>query len=569
MSDIDDLSQFREIFIAEAKEHLSHLNANLLELEKKPTEPDLLNEVFRASHTIKGMAATMGFEKITLLTHSMENVLDKLRSGKITANTETIDVLFDCFDTLEVLLGEIETGKDTGIDVQVLVNKLKLAEISQLEETEEKKTSESNKISEAATEPSVEDYGVIKESAIPAPASEPAAGTEQESKAAGDAEHISQTVRIRVEHLDKLMNLVGELVITKAQLIQVAEKERIGGLSTTINSISQYTTELQEAVLKTRMVPVKHIFDRYPRMIRDLSHKLGKEIDFIMTGAEIEVDRVLLDQINEPLVHLLRNSVDHGVELPDARKYAGKDETGTIRLAVKREKGYVWIEVSDDGKGMDPNEIRQHAVEKGIITHETGQKLSDAEAFMLICHPGFSTAETVTDISGRGVGMDVVKNLVETFNGKMEIISRKNRGSTFVLQLPLTMAIIQALLVQVGVETYAIPLSNIDEIARVEKDYLKTIDKQEVMLLRNEVVPLVRIADFFNSAENGVEAGKYSVIVELSGKRIGLVIDNLIGKQEIVVKTLSGILRGTKHFSGATILGGGQIVLIVDVSSIV
>ncbi|OGS03762.1 MAG: hypothetical protein A2339_07790 [Elusimicrobia bacterium RIFOXYB12_FULL_50_12] len=582
MADDFDVSQFKEIFVSESKEHLSVLNANLLELEKNPSARDLLNEVFRAAHTLKGMAATMGFDKVTELTHTMENLLDKLRSGKIEAKAESIDILFDCFDSLESLLDEIVSGQDKGINIQALVQKLKnmdsaaVAAAPQPAVKAEKIVPAENIAGQTAppppqkTEPAAPAQVPAKEEPKPSEAAPPqAAEKDVQDKAVSSGEHKSQTVRIKVEHLDKLMNLVGELVIAKAQLSQIAEKEQITELSSVINGISQYTTELQEEVLKTRMVPVKQIFDRYPRMVRDLTHRLSKEIEFVMTGTEIEIDRMLLDQINEPLVHLLRNSVDHGIESPETRKMLNKNISGTVRLNARREKGFVWIEVSDDGKGMDAEEIKRKAVEKGIIDPQDAQQLSESDAFMLICHPGFSLAKEITDISGRGVGMDVVRNLVEAFNGKLEIRSKKGEGSVFVVQLPLTMAIIQALLVNAGKEVYAIPLTNVAEIARIEKEAIKTIDKKEVLLLRNEVIPLVSLGRVFNSpGSSNSELGNYTVIVELASKKVGIVVDGLIGKQEIVIKTLSGILRSVKNFSGATILGDGRVVLILDVVSI-
>lgn len=546
MSDEIDLNQFKEIFVSEAKEHLSILSANLLELEKNPGAIDLLNEVFRASHTLKGMAATMGFDKVTELTHSMEDVLAMLRAGKFEAKPETIDLLFDCFDALEALIEDITSGQDRGVAVQPLIEKLKNACVSLPDNGK----------------PEAGGGQVEKKNETP---------VKSENKADIDAAsaYKSQTVRIKVEHLDKLMDLVGELVIAKAQMAQIAEKERSVELTAVVNGINQYTTELQEEVLKTRMVPVKYIFDRYPRMVRDLSHKLGRELEFIMSGTEIEIDRMLLDQINEPLVHILRNAVDHGIENPDERAKAGKHVSGTIRLGARREKGFVWVEVSDDGKGMDAEYIRQKAIEKGIITQEDAKILTEKETFMLICHPGFSTAKEITDISGRGVGMDVARNLVEALNGKLEIKSKKGQGSSFVVQLPLTLAIIQALLANVGGEIYALPLTNVLEIAKIEKENIKTIDQKEVLLLRSQIIPLLRLDSYFNVKRQKEAAGLlHAVVIEVNNRKVGLIVDDLLGKQEIVIKTLTGFLRSAKSFSGATILGDGRVILIIDVMSI-
>lgn len=575
MSDELDLSQFKEVFVSEAKEHMSVLNAHLLELEKTPDNTDILNEIFRAAHTLKGMSATMGFDKVTSLTHTMENVLDKLRSKKFNVSPEAIEVLFDCFDTLEMLIDEIITEKDKGVDAKSLVERLNSlclvpadeAPAQQQKPAKETAAAPREAVSAAAQGSKPAPQAVLEKQ----PEGKTAEGKACETPAAPaeTSPHKAQTVRVKVENLDKLMNVVGELVIAKARLTQIAEKSNVHELNSVINEISQFTIELQEEVLKTRMVPVKNIFDRYPRMVRDLTHKLNKEIEFIMTGTEIEIDRMLLDQINEPLVHLLRNAVDHGIESPEARKEAGKPVSGKVELTSRREKGYVWIEISDDGKGIDAEVIKRKALEKGIITQEEAVKMSENEAFMLICQPGFSTAETVTDVSGRGVGMDVVRNLVEAFNGKLEIRSKKGSGSTFVIQLPLTLAIIQALIVRVGTHSYAIPLTNVSEIIGVYREQIKTIEKKEVLLLRNQVIPLVRVGELFKVKScDKTAAHCYSVIVDIGGEKLGLVVDDLVGKQEIVIKTLLGIMRNAKNFSGATILGDGKVILIIDVASL-
>jgi two-component system chemotaxis sensor kinase CheA len=559
MSEDMDLSQFKEVFVSETKEHLSAMNANLLELEKKPGDTDLLNEIFRVAHTLKGMAATMGFDKITELSHNMEDVLDKLRKGKQAAGTDIIEVLFDCFDTLEGLLGEIVEDKDKGIPVRPLIERLKL--LSSAPEGGPAKTTPVA-AAEVVNEPS--------EPVQPAPAADEALAAENKPSARSEAGAMkSQTVRVKVEHLDKLINVVGELVIAKARLAQIAAKKNVPELAQVINEISQFTIELQGEVLKTRMVPVKTIFDRYPRMVRDISHKLNKEFEFVMTGTEIEIDRMLLDQINEPLVHLLRNACDHGIELPEERKKLGKPVAGRIQLNAKREKGYVWIEVSDDGKGMDPAEIKRKAVEKAVITADDAALITDTEALLLICSPQFSMAKQITDISGRGVGMDVVKNLVEVFNGKLEIRSKPGIGSTFIIQLPLSLAIIQALLVEVNKSTYAVSLTNVSEIIGMERGQIRTIDSKEVLLLRDEVIPMVFLSKVFGlGGEMQVADYLYAVIVDINNEKVGLVVDNLIGKQEIVIKTLVGMLRDTKYFSGATILGDGRVILILDAAAV-
>lgn len=566
-----DLSQFKEVFISEAKEHLVALNAALVELEKKPNNKDVLNEIFRVAHTLKGMSATMGYDKVTALTHRMEDVLDRLRKGEAEARGNIVDVIFECFDKLENLVEEIETGVESKVDVDALVNRL-----VSLIEKEDGKKAEPKKEEAKKPEP-VE--------AAPAPAPVPAEApvveiAEQDIepiRPAGAEAEVSTTskksktsIRINISHLDTMMNLVGEMVISKSQLEQIAVQRQISELTETLQQLDRIAVELQEAVLKTRMVPLSQIFDRYPRMVRDLALKLGKEIDFEIYGSDIEIDRMLLDEINEPLVHLLRNALDHGIEAADRRLQAGKPQKGKVTLSARRERGYISIEVSDDGKGLDPQVLRDKAVERGIVTDEAVKTLTDEDTYLLICDPRFSTAEKITDISGRGVGMDVVKTAIESFNGRLVIESVKGRGSSFIVNLPLSIAIISVLLVKVKNETYAIPLNNITEVVGFSQADVKSIEKKEVIVLRDEVLPLIwldRQFDLAGNADAGVADTQFILRVEIGAKAAGLVVDSFIGRKEIVIKTLSGIIKRARGFSGATILGDGSVVLILDVAS--
>lgn len=550
-----DLSQFKEVFISEAKEHLVALNAALVELEKKPNNKDVLNEIFRVAHTLKGMSATMGYEKVTALTHRMEDVLDRLRKGEVEARGNIVDVIFECFDKLESLVEEIETGIESKVNVDTLVNRL-----ASLIEKEDAKKAEPVECTPAPIDTAVE----------------PAEQDGENIRPMGDAESVPSSkksktsIRINISHLDTMMNLVGEMVISKSQLEQIAMQHQISELSETLQQLDRIAVELQEAVLKTRMVPLSQIFDRYPRMVRDLALKLGKEIDFEIYGSDIEIDRMLLDEINEPLVHLLRNALDHGIETADRRLLSGKPQKGKVTLSARRERGYISVEVSDDGKGLDPQLLRQKSVEKGIITDEAVKALSDEDTYLLICDPRFSTAEKVTDISGRGVGMDVVKTAIESFNGRMVIQSVKGRGSSFVVNLPLSIAIISALLVKVKNEAYAIPLNNITEVVAFSQAEVKSIEKKEVIVLRDEVLPLVwleRQFDLVGSAVASSDDTRFILRVEIGNKAAGLVVDSFIGRKEIVIKTLSGLIKRARGFSGATILGDGSVVLILDVVS--
>jgi two-component system, chemotaxis family, sensor kinase CheA len=547
-----DMSQYREMFISEAQEHLQEMNKSLLELEKTPGNVELLNNIFRNSHTLKGMAATMGYDNITRLSHQMEDVLDKLRKGETKVNPDIINVLFECFDSLQQLVNEVVNNKEQGLDLSGISGKL---------EAILKGTLPSSGPASPVPTP------------VPLPGSEPEQKkpvTEEAGVKTATLDKKSESVRVNIKQLDALMNLVGELVINKAQLAQIGNKHKIAGLGEALSQVDRITADLQTEVLKTRMVPVSLIFDRFPRVVRDISKTVGKDINLEISGRDIELDRIILEELNDPLVHLIRNSVDHGIEDPETRLKNNKPKIGTIKLNATRGKGFVTIEVADDGKGLDRDKLRQTAVAKGIISEDEAALLPDREVLMLICDPRFTTAAKVTDISGRGVGMDVVKTKIEAFSGSLEIRSEKGKGSQFLLKLPLTLAIIKVLLVKVKDEVYAIPLSNISEIVTVKSDEIKTIGKEEVVLLRDKVLPLRRLGEvFFNNVEMGKDAQFiYIVAVESSGKEIGLVIDAFIGQEEIVIKTLGGLLKKAKGFSGSTILGDGRVVLIVDVNSL-
>lgn len=586
-----DLSQFKEVFISEAKEHLVALNSALVELEKNPSNKDVLNKIFRVAHTLKGMSATMGYDKITSLTHSMEDILDKLRKGSAEAKGNIVDVIFECFDKLDSLIEDIETGAESKVDVDDLIKRLNNFVFA--EEVNLQKDSDNDKIiheeikaAEIETEQQETGQEEIKASEIEIEQQEI---SQEEIKTAeiekgkqenkinlqpepSQAKKSKTSIRINISHLDTMMNLVGEMVISKSQLEQIAIEHKNEELKENLRQLDRIAVELQEAVLKTRMVPLSQIFDRFPRMVRDLSLKLSKDVSFEINGADIEIDRMLLEEINEPLIHLLRNAIDHGIETSDKRHIAGKHPKGKIILNAKRERGYISVEVSDDGKGLDIQVIKQKAVEKKVITEEALKTISDEDVFMLICSPKYSTAEKITDVSGRGVGMDVVKTAIESFNGRLEINSTKGIGSSFTINLPLSIAIISALLVKVKNEIYAIPLNNITEVVPFSEAEVKSIEKREVVMLRDEVLPLVWIErvlgveDKDENMKNGSK-NKFILRVELGNKAAGLVIDSFIGRKDIVIKALTGIVKRVKGFSGATILGDGSVVLIMDVAS--
>jgi len=377
-----------------------------------------------------------------------------------------------------------------------------------------------------------------------------------------------QSVRVSIERLDSLMNLVGELIINKIRLMQLASVHKLNDLEETLASLNRLTNDLQEEIMAARMVPIEQIFNRFPRMIRDLAKKEGKELDLILEGGDIELDRTVLDEIGDPLVHILRNCVDHGIESPEVRKQNGKDPKGTIKLTAKREKNHVVIEAVDDGKGMDPQKMRETAVKKGLMTQEEAAKISDNEAINLSFMAGFSTAEKITDISGRGVGMDVVRTKIGGMGGSIKLESVLGKGTTMKLKLPLTVAIIHSLMVKVGSDIYAIPIANVIRDLSIKKEEIKTIKGEEVVMIRGEVLPLVRLHTLFDIKGNGSQE-LLVVVVERMGSNVGLVVDQVIGQQEVIIKNLdNNILKGVKGFAGATILGDGNVALILDVGTL-
>jgi two-component system chemotaxis sensor kinase CheA len=378
-----------------------------------------------------------------------------------------------------------------------------------------------------------------------------------------------QSVRVGIERLDSLMNLVGELVINKIRLMQIASDHKLDYLEETLASLNRLTNDLQEEIMATRMVPIDQIFNRFPRMVRDLAKKEGKDIELILEGGDIELDRTVLDEVGDPLVHILRNCVDHGIESPEAREKAGKNRKGKVKLAARREKNYVVIEAQDDGKGMDPKKFRDSAVAKGVMSAEDIAKLTDTEVLNLSFLPGFSTAEKITDVSGRGVGMDVVKTKIEALGGSVKLESKAGEGTDITLKLPLTVAIIHSLMVKVGKDIYAVPITNVVRDLAIKKDMIKTIKGEEVIMMMGEVLPLIRLHDLFNVKSNGFD-DMIVVVVERGGSNVGIVVDHVLGQQEVIIKKLDNrLLKGVKGFAGATILGDGNVALILDVGTLI
>lgn len=705
-----DTSQYLGVFLDEAKEHIQTLNDAIMTLEDDPTNEDCVNEIFRAAHSMKGMAGTMGYKRMQQLTHDMEDVFSDVRNGTLKVDSHMTDTLFKCLDAVQEYVDNIESSQDEGTEENAdLIKALadiragKSGEAAQAEapaaapapdqaaapaeaavphgdwraipmddaakeaikkgiddsrkvfgltvkiqdtcllkaaraflvvkgledigevvasdpsnqDIEDEKfdftfslmvvtdTDDAEKVAEIAKNVSEIESVEIGEydpnaptaaapaAAAPAPAPAaaapavapapapaapaPAAAKPAEAAKAAEAKKpagkpvVSRTIRVDTEKLDSLMNQVSELIIAKNSLISATESAGIqnSNVAEQIEYLESVTTNLHESVMKVRMVPIESVLQKFPRMIRDLTKTLGKKMELTMTGEETEMDRTVVDEIGDPLMHLLRNSADHGIEDSETRLARGKDETGQIFLHAYQDGNSVVIEVGDDGNGIDANIVRNKAVEKGIMTREEADVLTEQQAIELLFHPGFSTAKQVSEISGRGVGLDVVKSKVESLSGTVTVNTKLGEGSTWIIRLPLTLAIIQGLMVEVGGEKYAIPLDSIQSIENVPVSDIKFVSNKEVINLRGSVTRLIRMNEVLeNQSTNDPNEDMIVVITKRGDQQVGLVIDKLEGQLEIVIKPLGKYMTKCKFISGATILGDGEIALILDTNQI-
>ena len=697
-----DVSQYLEIFIDETKEHLQNLNDLLLVLEKEPEDKATINEIFRAAHSLKGMAGTMGYKRMQNLTHNMENVFSEIRNDKMKVTASLIDTLFQCLDALESYLNNIQETSDEGTEDNEAIIKLlneflategnmtteaqpaptaqpeqaapaagsesgnakykdvQLADFEQHAINEAKKKGmnaygftvylDPNCILKAAraflvfkgieevgevikSEPSTQDIedekfdldfsvfvvsnesydkvlnviknvsevkdvvgGELEEVSTEAPVQTSAAAAQNEVSTAKEAQApakadekrsvaapaksgkavANRSVRVDIDKLDTLMNLVSELIIAKNGLVSInnsTSENTVSGrqnFNEQIEYLERVTTSLHESVMNVRMVPIETVVNRFPRMIRDLSKKLDKKMELYMTGEETELDRTVIDEIGDPLMHLLRNSADHGLEHADVRAQRGKPEVGTIFLNAYQDGNNVVIEVGDDGNGIDVENVRKKAIEKGTITPEQAEVMTDKDIIDLLFRPSFSTSEKITDVSGRGVGLDVVKSKIEALGGDVEVKTKLGEGSTFIVRLPLTLAIIQALMVKLGDEQYAISLGSIETLEDITKSDIKYVNSKEVIHLRDKVIPIIRLGKLLDVESSNEDSENMTVVIVRKGdKRAGIVVDSLIGQMEIVIKSLGSYINVNKMISGATILGDGDIALIIDANTLV
>ncbi|MBQ7972757.1 MAG: chemotaxis protein CheA [Lachnospiraceae bacterium] len=705
-----DVSQYLDIFIDETREHIQNLNTQILNLEQEPDNMDTVNEIFRAAHSLKGMAGTMGYKRMQALTHDMENVFSEVRNNNIKVNPDIIDVIFQCIDALEEYLANIQESADEGTnDNAPLIKALNdilagkgaeavapAAAPAQEEAAPQEAAAPEGAEKEAkwkqipisdsarhviteATKDNLKAYGIsvyIQESCIlkaaraflvfktleelgevivsvpsaqdiedekfendfsvifisenpldkilkgimyvseietaigdvldlnaeavqeekkeeevaaattavvpqkeakreapePAPTNPTApAKTGTEKKSSGKPV-VNRTVRVDIEKLDVLMNLVSELIISKNSLVSAAASEVGSNLAFNeqIEYLESVTTNLHESVMKVRMVPIESVVSKFPRMIRDLSKKLNKKMELYMTGEETELDRTVVDEIGDPLMHLLRNSADHGLESAEVRAQRGKPEVGSIFLDAYQDGNNVVIEVGDDGNGIDIERVKEKAIERGTITPEQAENMSDKEAIDLLFLPSFSTAKEVSDVSGRGVGLDVVRSKIEALSGEIETRTTLGKGSTFIIRLPLTLAIIQALMVVVGNEKYAISLGSIQTIENIPPADIKHVQGKEVIHLRGSVIPLVRLNELLEVESVSKPGEDLVVLIAKKGDRLaGLVVDDLIGQMEIVIKSMGKFVGKCKLISGATILGDGEVALILDANALI
>lgn len=588
-------------FIAESSESLESLDQKFMDLEKNPADTKLLNDIFRSVHTIKGAAGFLGFQQMVEVSHVTEDILNKLRKSEMSVDASIMDAILQAVDLIKVLLNNIreKNGRqeDIGPVLDLLGGVIQGAAAPEVQVVSQAVAQAVLDMEPAApvVEPVVIDNIIPPAEAVPATpapvmqapqtaavrseteAQQPRPQTPKADESASSKDK-EQSIRVDLDRLDAVLNLAGELVLSRNRLVRLggklsewdSENQMISQLDEAISQLGLVTTDIQLAVMKMRMQPVAKVFNKFPRMVRDLARQTGKEVELRISGEETELDKTVIEEIGDPLVHLVRNSIDHAMEDPMDRVVAGKPRCGTIMLNAYQEGRHIVVSVSDDGKGIDHEKIRKSAVEKGLISADEADRMSVKDALNLIFIPGFSTAKQVSNISGRGVGMDVVKTNISKINGIISIDSEVGRGTTILFRLPLTLAIIQALTVEANGELFGIPLSTVIENIRVTGDEIKTIEGKEVIHIRGKVYPVIRLGSLVSDSGNkGSAQWKYIVILGIGEKQVGILVDRLHGQEEIVLKSMGEYLRGTEGISGACINGDGNVILVLDVAGLV
>ena len=566
-----EMKEIVESFLIETKEILESLDVDLIGLENSPEDAELLNKVFRSFHTIKGTSGFLGLDKLTAVTHKCEDILNKLRKGEAKLNSDIMDGILLAEDTIKGLLVTIENEQTENFPVENTIEKL--GEVLDILNGNIKKDSEENIDPKVVNLPNEEEKQA-EESQISFndSNSKPTAESTKKNK------NTDNSIRVDVSRLDELLNIASELVLGRNRLSQVNsdvsleyEGTQISrDLAETTKLIDLMTNELQLVVMKTRMVKIGKVFNRFPRLVRDLAKEANKKVKLEIQGEETELDKTLIEEINDPLVHLIRNSADHGLEGPEERKKNGKNPEGIIKLSAEHEGNHIIISITDDGRGIDPIKIKEKAVSKGLLSAEKAKELSTQDALNLIFLPGFSTAEKVTNVSGRGVGMDVVKTNVTKLRGIINIESTVGKGTKIFIKLPLTLAIIPGMIVKVENQTAVIPLNSVLEVVREHADNIKTVNGNEVIKRRDQVIPLVDINDIlFNENFGNDKVWQYIVIVGIAEKKYGIKVDSLIGQKEVVIKSLGTYLGNIHGIAGSTILGDGKVVMILDIAELI
>ncbi|HCJ4448794.1 TPA: chemotaxis protein CheA [Listeria innocua] len=611
-----------DLFIEEASEHLQALNDNLLQLEKDPTNGQLVSEIFRSAHTFKGMSATMGFQQVADLTHAMENVLDEVRNNRLAVTEHLVDIIFTCTSHLETMVSDIQHGGQGAADISKTVADLEaLLHPEQETDTAVEKTYRiAIQIEEAAILKAVRavmclerlaEMGIISETTPDREAIEleefehsfevvlESAQTKEEIEAVildiSEIEKVTvteeveevqiiepikkaakqttkrlenKTIRVQLEKIEKLMNVFEESVIERARIDEIAEKTNNKELMEHLGRFSSISKEIQNGLLNMRMVPVDSVFNRFPKMVRTLAKELGKKIDLVIEGADTEVDKIVIDEIGDPLVHLIRNSVDHGAETVEVRRKNGKNETATINLKAFHSGNNVVIEIADDGAGINKRKVLEKAIAKNVVTRAESTKMTDSEIFDLLFDSGFSTADQVSDLSGRGVGLDVVRNTILKIGGKISVESSENAGSTFRIEIPLTLSIIQSMLVATSERRYAVPLANVAEAITINPADIQHVHGKDLINYRETIIEVLDLGEYFHETPLTDTDELLLLVVKNAKRTFGLIIKDIIGQREIVLKTLGGFFSESQiAFSGATILGDGRVVLILNLET--
>jgi two-component system chemotaxis sensor kinase CheA len=575
----DEMDEIISEFVTEAEETLEKIDPMFVELETKGYDKDILNEIFRGMHTLKGAAGFLGFQQIVDVAHRAESIMKRLRDGEVALSRELMDVILKSVDTLRLLIFHIKLKDGIEEDTSGLLKELDSAlemaaagEETKVEVKEkEKEKIEAKEEIEEIEEKAEEKVEVRAESPKPLPSPV----VEDVQQITKEREVVS-TLRVDVSRIDKVMDLAGEIVLARNRLLNLAAKldlsysgdHNVESLLETTGFLDRVTSDLQLAVMKMRMQPIQKVFGKFPRMVRDMSRNLGKDIDLEIFGEDTEVDKTVIENIGDPLVHIIRNSIDHGIESPEERQAKGKPKKGRIIISAYQKGTMIVIEVSDDGKGIDVESVKKKALSKGLITEEDAQRMSDDAAINLIFLPGFSTKEVSTELSGRGVGMDVVKTNVAKLNGYVEVITKKDIGSTFKISLPLTLAILQAMMVRIGGEHYAIPQSMIEETLRVKKSDIKDVTGQKVLTIRGRVLPMFEMSEVLGVRRMSEidHDNSYVLVATVGDRRFCISVDELLGQEEIVIKTINGIESEECGILGATITGDGKVVLILDLA---